>query len=117
MRAAATATGFLTGYPASPTRCSGLQMDRGCGCRSNERLSPSRSRVLHRAEQVDLLRRSSFFVGSDRLLSQKLARIALCLQVGQRWSETLREERVLKVRVVARRDVWSANFACAILWL
>ena len=72
-------------------------MDRGCGCRSFERLSPSRSRVLHRAEQVDLLRRSSFFVGSDRLLSQKLARIALCLQVGQRCLQTLSEGRALKV--------------------
>ena len=113
----ATATYFVTCYPASPTRCRCLQIRRGCRCCANERLSPRHPRVLHRAEHVDPQRRSSVFMGSHRLLSQQLAQLAFCLQVGQHCSEALSEECGLKVRVVVRRDVWSANFACAILWL
>ena len=81
----------------------------------SERLNPSRSRVLHRAEQVDLLRRSTFFVGSDRLLNRQFARLALCLQVGQRCLETLSEGRALKVRVAERKGAGPEYGACAVL--
>ena len=36
-------------------------------------------------------------MGSDRPHSRQFARLALCQQDGQRWSETLSKERGLKV--------------------
>ena len=46
--------------------------------------APATHDVLHRSEQVDPQRRSSVFMGSDRLLSQQFAQLVFCLQVGQR---------------------------------
>ena len=48
-------------------------------------------------------------MGAHRLLSRQFARLALCLQVGQRCSQTLSEGGALKVRVVARRVLWSGT--------
>ena len=59
--------------------------------------APATQRVLHRATEVDLQGRSTFFMGSDRLLSRQFARLAFCLQVGQRCLQTLSEGRGLKV--------------------
>ena len=57
-----TATYFLMQYPAAPTRFRSRQTDRGRRGRSNERLSPDRSRVC-------CIARSRLASSEDRLSS------------------------------------------------
>ena len=78
---------------------------------------PSQRHVLYSAEQVNVQRRSSFFMGLHRLRSRQFALLAFWFLVGQQCSATLSEVCALKVRVVARRVLWSANFSCALLLL